>query len=97
MEQLKRKRTQLKKANVNYNDVKVRIDELENVFFKYKDIQDEIDGLCDKDSDIQREDTYRNDIEDMYFAAKSIFSSLSQENLDNTVIEGAGCKYCTTE
>ena len=70
MEQLKRNRTQLKKAiiklynftsgqNVNYNDVKVRIDELENVFMKYKDIQDEIDGLCDKDSDIQREDTYR--------------------------------------
>ena len=56
---------------------------------KYKDIQAEIDGLRDEDSAIQREDAYRNEIEEMYFAAKSIFLSFSQENLDNTIMEEA--------
>ncbi|XP_065355419.1 uncharacterized protein LOC135949893 [Calliphora vicina] len=100
MEQLKRKRTQLKKSitrlynfisgpNANYNDIKVRIDEFESVFMKYKDIQDEIDGLCENEIEIQREDSYRNEIEETYFSARSIYSSFTQENLDNTMIEGA--------
>ncbi|XP_037823160.1 uncharacterized protein LOC119611586, partial [Lucilia sericata] len=100
MEQLRKKRTQLKKSviklynfisghNVSYNDIKVRMEEFENVFMKYKDIQDEIDSLCDKDSDIQKEDAYRNEIDEMYFTAKSIYTSYTQENLDSTVIEGA--------
>ncbi|KNC34458.1 hypothetical protein FF38_02959 [Lucilia cuprina] len=100
MEQLRKKRTQLKKSviklynfisghNVSYNDIKVRMEEFENVFMKYKDVQDEIDSLCDKDSDIQKEDAYRNEIDEMYFTAKSIYTSYTQENLDSTVIEGA--------
>lgn len=100
MDQLKKTRTQLKRSmtrlynfiageNVNYNDIKVRIDEFDDIFKQFKGIQNDIDNLCKDDNELQKEDAYRYEIEDLYFKTKSIWSSYNQDNLENTVIDGA--------
>ncbi|XP_065354766.1 uncharacterized protein LOC135949205 [Calliphora vicina] len=100
MEVLRKKRSQMKRSvtriynfvnshNATHDEIKVRIVELDNVYSKYKDLQDELDILCETDAETNIENEYRDQIEDMFFAIKAIWSSQSQANLDNTVVEGA--------
>ncbi|XP_065354424.1 uncharacterized protein LOC135948897 [Calliphora vicina] len=100
MEVLRKKRSQMKRSmtriynfvnshNATHDEIKVRIVELDNVYSKYKDLQDELDILCETEAETNIENEYRDQIEDMFFAIKAIWSSQSQANLDNTVVEGA--------
>lgn len=100
MEQLKKKRTQIKRTitkiynfinsqHASYNDTKVRIVEIDKTYEKYKDVQDEIDILSVTEDEIQKENNYRDEIEEMYFSIKSVWAAQSQDNLENTIVEGA--------
>ncbi|XP_037814584.1 uncharacterized protein LOC119605504 [Lucilia sericata] len=100
MEELRKKRSQIKKSitriynavnnqNASYHEIKVRIDKLEEIYKCYEICQDEIDSLCENDNEQIKEDQYRSQIEDIYFAIRTIWSTQSNETLDRTVIEGA--------
>lgn len=42
--------------------------ELDSLFARYNDLQNEIDILCSNDEDIKTEERYRADIENIYFS-----------------------------
>lgn len=96
---LKKRRTQLKKSITIFckyiidnqgslNDVKVRIEKLEDTYNKFEKVQDEIEILCNNDADLEKEDKYKYEVQESYLMAQSCWKTISEDSFNQTMVPG---------